>query len=935
MAKLRKDKVEAYKIPLNKIYSELHSSPNGLTPSEVHDRLKSDGKNEIRKVRKRPIIFDFIEQFTNLFALILIFAGFLSLLLRDAQTAIVLFLIVVVNAMIGFFQEYKAERTIEALQKIIPRETVVRRSGKDTKIDVSEIVPGDLLIIQAGDTVPADLRLTKAYNLKTNDFVLTGESASQEKFAGDLPRDKNRRLTDIDNCLYTGIEVTEGFAEGIVFATGMNTEFGKIAHLTSSVKTEKSPLQKEIDNLAKKVTKLISVILPVMFAIFYITNKAGFNIANAFQFSIGVASALVPEGLVATVSIALAIGVQRIAKKQAVIRKLSSVETLGASSVIVTDKTGTLTKNEMTVKEIFVSGRQIHVSGVGYSGKGDYLSIEKKDSVFNIQRNEDFFYGMVLCNDAEIDFNEKGEATKSIGDQMEVALLVAARKAGFDKDDVLKKFPKIYEAAFDSSRRMMSVVVDCGQGGAVYTKGSPLDVLARCTRIFDSGKERTLSQKDIDSIKTKNDEFAGQAMRVLAIARKNIEVREKYQAREVENNLVFLGLAAIIDPPRKSVQGAIKECRQAGIKVFMVTGDYGVTAAAIGKRIGLAADPRVVTGDDLKQMDDFVLGKILNFGEAGSDGIIFARTTPEDKMRIVRVLKSYGYIVAVTGDGVNDAPALKSAHIGVAMGITGTEVSKEASEMVLLDDDFSDIVAAVKEGRGVYENIKKVIFYNFSGNAAEFFTVLFGSLLGVIPIYAVQILLIDLCADILPSFALALDGIEKGIMKKPPRNAKGKLMEFKDFRMISRTGIIIGALCVLVFLVVMLRGGWRIGQAIFENRLYFQATGAAYATLAVCQIFNAIESRSLELGFSKLVLGNKKLLGAIGVSIFLFLNIIYNPWLEPYVKTAPIQLFNWIFIILAGFIFLFSIELKKWKIRSDKEHSVIEALRKELFDQPV
>ena len=914
--------MEIYKITLKNIFSELKTSESGLTMSQAHEQLAKNGKNEIKKVRKKPIIFDFIEQFTNLFALILIFAGFLSLLLKNSRDAFVLFLIVFLNAIVGFFQEYKAEKTIEALQKIVPKETTVRRSGKNIRVNVSEVVPGDVVILQAGDTVPADFRLTKAYNLKTNDFVLTGESASQEKFAGDVKGGKTLALADIDNCIFTGMQVTDGSCEGVVFATGMNTEFGKIAHLTSSVKSEKSPLQKEIDIIGKRVTKIVAIILPFMFGIFYFTNRGSFNFFNAFQFSIGVSSAMVPEGLVATVSIALAIGIQRVAKKHAVIRKLSSVETLGAVSVIVTDKTGTLTKNEMTVKELFIDGKNVHVSGVGYQGLGGFKVEGKGVKAFHLDKNDEFFKACMLCNGADVTFDKRKDASKIIGDQMEVALLVMGKKAGYDKKKVFEKYPKVSEIAFDSTRRMMSVIVENGSENAVYTKGSPLDVLSKCTHIIDDDKLRKIKKSDIENIKSQNDTFATDALRVIAVARKDIVKKEKYTESEVEKELTFLGLVGIIDPPRKEVAKAIGECETAGIKIFMVTGDYGVTAAAIGKRIGLAQNPYVINGVELSGMDDGTLSKILNFGQDGYDGVIFARTTPEDKMRIVTILKKYDYIVAVTGDGVNDAPALKSAHIGVAMGITGTDVSKEASEMVLLNDSFASIVAAINQGRVVYANTKKFIYYIFSSNATEFFVILIGSFFGMMPMFAIQILLIDLCTDVFPSLALAVDPPEKGTMKERPRDPKGKLLDWEVFKSLFRVGIVGGLLGFLVFLGVMMRGGWSWGEAMVEGPLLFQATAATYATLVVCQIFNSIESRSTKLGFARTVFGNKKLLGAIGISIFLLLNIIYNPFVQPFAKTAGIQASNWILIIGAGLVFLFSVELKKR--HQKKENEVLE-----------
>jgi magnesium-transporting ATPase (P-type) len=662
-----------------------------------------------------------------------------------------------------------------------------------------------------------------------------------------------------------------------------------------------------------------------MFGIFYFTNRGSFDFLDAFQFSVGVSSAMVPEGLTATVSIALAIGIQRVAKKKAVIRKLSSVETLGAVSVIVTDKTGTLTKNEMTVKELLVNGERVHVSGVGYVGEGSFQTEGKGVKVFDIDKDDEFFKGSILCNNADVTFESNSKTPGIIGDQMEVALLVMGKKAGYEKGKLSEKYPRKFEISFDSTRRMMSVVVEAERENVVYTKGSPLDVLSRCSHIIENGKVRLISRTDMETIKQQNDLFASDALRVIAVASKDIERKEKYTKEEAESGLTFLGLVGIIDPPRADVSEAIKNCHGAGIKIFMVTGDYGITAAAIAKRIGLAENPAVVTGADLEAMDDFDLGKALNFGIEGYDGVIFARTTPENKMRIVTILKSYDYIVAVTGDGVNDAPALKSAHVGVAMGITGTDVSKEASEMVLLNDSFSSIVSAIHEGRVVYSNTRKFIYYIFSSNATEFFVVLIGSFFGLMPMFAIQILLIDLCTDVFPSLALAVDPPEKGIMKEKPRSPKGKLLDFEVFKSLFRVGIVGGALGFIVFITVMMRGGWNWGEVVVEGPLLFQATAATYATLVMCQIFNSIEARSSELGIMKLFWGNKKLLGAIGVSIFLLLNIVYNPWIQPFAKTAPIEPINWLTILSAGLVFLLSVEVRK-RYRK-KENKTLELVK--------
>lgn len=887
-----------------KTLMDLNSTRNGLSEEEAQKRLKSYGPNLLISKVKFKILKELLAQFTDLLAIILLAAGFLSFIFGESRDAYIIFVIVLVNAAIGFLQEYKAERAIKALRKMIPLEAIVIRDGEEKKINASELVSGDIVILDEGDNVPADIRLIETNDLFTNDTVLTGESEPQSKFAGEIEKE-NLSVTEIDNTVFMGTSIVSGNAIGVVIGTGMNTEFGKIAHLTQSIENTESPLQKEVRIMAKTIAAITMVVVAAIFALGLFMRKSPFE---SFGYSLGIAASTVPEGLAATISVALAVGVQRMARSKSIIKRLSSVETLGCTSVIVTDKTGTLTKNEMTVKEIWANEKNIHVKGVGNMPVGEFIS----DGTFYDQTKLSKLLEIaVLCDNAELERDpEKG--FRIIGDSTEGALLILAEKARISTEEFRKTHKKVNEIAFDSERKIMSTINSLAGKFCVHTKGAPLEVLSRCTQILIDGEVRQITKKEIEEIKKQNDAFAGEALRVLGFAYKEVkaftsEVKKNHSSevdKDIESDLIFVGLVGMIDPPKVEVEEAIDLAKKAGIKVIMVTGDYELTAKAIGVRIGLAKNPEMISGRDLNTMSEGELKKILK-----KDEVIFARVDPEHKMRIVKALQELGHIVAVTGDGVNDAPALKKADIGVAMGITGTDVSKESAEMIVTDDNFSSIVAAIKEGRIVYDNIKKFVLYILSSNSTEFFSVIMGFVLGVSPILAIQILFVDLGTDVLPSMALAVDKGDPEIMFRAPRERKQKLLSQGVLSFLFQIGILVGVLSAIVFTIIMLEGR----QGFTANGInYRRGTTAVYATLVLCQMVNSFACRKAK-GFFRSVFGNMSLFFGVIFSLTLLLFVVYNPTLQNIFSTAPLHPADWLLTFLAGVIFWIFLTWKRRK----------------------
>ncbi|HTD49591.1 MAG TPA: cation-transporting P-type ATPase, partial [Acidimicrobiia bacterium] len=695
-------------LPRLDVYAALDSSPRGLTHQEAAARLERCGPNELPRARRRPIIFRFFAQFTDLFAVVLIVASAITFLAYGIQTphdpgnlelAIAILCVVLLNAVIGFFQEYSAERTAEALQAMVPRSSRVIRDGDRVEVPARELVPGDVVVLEAGDAISADGRVVEAHELSVNNIALTGESDPVGRTDDEAA--PGTELVEARNAVFMGTSVVNGTGKAVVFATGLGTEFGRIFQLTADVHEEKSPLQRQVAIMAKRVSVAAIGLGALLFVLRATTS--GSKVTDAFVFALGVMVALVPEGLPATLSVSLAIGVRRMAKRNALIKKLLAVETLGSTTVICTDKTGTLTKAEMTVQAAWTSGRVHRVHGVGYAPEGEVDDVN--DDVIALLRTA------ALCADARLLAPTPEQGWRILGDTTEGAIVVAAAKSGIDVDVVADKTPRVSEHPFDSDRKLMSTIHAVDAGYESYVKGSPQELLARCTTVQWNGSVVTLTDDLRAEITAANDALAGDALRVLGVASR--PVSQAYASvEEAERELTLLGLVGMLDPPRPEVVDAVRECRAAGIRVIMVTGDYGLTAEAIARRVGIVVgnDAKIVSGNDLEAMSEDELKAVLQ----AHWEIVFARVRPEHKMQVVSALKDMGEIVAVTGDGVNDAPALKRADIGVAMGITGTDVAREAAVMVLLDDSFASIVAAVELGRSVYQNIRKFLIYLFS-----------------------------------------------------------------------------------------------------------------------------------------------------------------------------------------------------------------------------
>ena len=842
------------------VLTELKSSKEGLSEADAKSRIEQYGLNEITKQREISAFEIFISQFKNILVWILILALAISASLGEWVDAIVVGIIIVINAVLGFVQEFRAEKSIEALQKLTSPKAVVLRGGHETKIDANQVVPGDILVLQVGDKIPADARIIELSNLETQEAALTGESTPVVKQAD--PMKKKIGVADRINLVYAGTIVTKGHGLAVVTNTAMQTEIGKIAGLIQKAPAKKTPLQEKLDHFGKILGGLVLLICLVVFLAGIIR---GFDTLEMFFAAVSLAVAAVPEGLPAVVTITLALGVQRMVRKNALIRNLPSVETLGCTTVICTDKTGTLTKNEMTVTKVYVDGEVVEISGSGYGFEGKFSSKPKSlEKLFTIG---------VMCNDAQID--KKGKKVEVIGDPTEASLLVSAKKFGIDFDKFRKKYTRKDEIPFDSERKLMSTINQVDRKKIIYTKGAPDQLLKKCSKILDRGRERAISQKDRREILKINEKFASEALRILGFAYKDAKYGEK------ETSLVFVGLQAMIDPPRPEAMDAVQKCNKAGIRVVMVTGDHAATAEAIANKLGIEGD--VITGDEIKEKE---LHKYV-------DKIaIYARVNPKHKSMIVEALKKKGHVVAMTGDGVNDAPSLKHADIGVSMGITGTEVAKEASAMIITDDNFASVVNAVEEGRTIYDNIQKFVEFLLSCNIGEVLTIFFGILLGLpLPLIAIQILWMNLITDGLPALALGIDPEEPGVMNRPPRKTKEEIVSGKRLMRM----FILGAVMMFGTLGVFV---------MYRDNLDLART-MAFTTLVLFQMFHVFNCRSLDKSLFKVgVFKNGWLIMAVGTSLLLQLLVVYSP-LNKFFKTIPLTLGHLgIAVLVASSIFV-------------------------------
>jgi Ca2+-transporting ATPase len=867
---------------------------HGLTLQEVAARQLKYGPNQLEEKEGRSAISMFLDQFKDFMIWVLIGAALVSGFLQEWVDAIAIIGIVILNAILGFVQEYRAEKSLAALKKLSSPSSKVIRNGKHHLIPSSEIVPGDLVEMEAGDYVPADSRIVYATgNMSTHEASLTGESTPVSKFSTALEVE-NTGLADRSNMLYMGTSVVLGKARALITGTGMNTELGKIAGMIQKIEDSTTPLQKKLKEFGKIIIIVVFILVGLIFLIGYLRGE---EVLGLFLTAVSLAVAAIPEGLPAVVTIALALGVQRMVKRHCIIRKLPSVETLGCTSVICSDKTGTLTKNEMTVQEVYHAGEYFNISGIGYTPEGDFMQDNLKIEPSKFPGLIKLISGTVLCNGAQLT-KEEG-VYKIIGDPTEGALLTMAAKAGLNKKSLEANYPFIEEIPFDSNRKQMTIIRQSGKRYVAYVKGAPDILLSNCTRLEEDGQIIPLNHGKRDLIMQANSKLTDKAMRVLAIAYRDFDILPvNLDAAEIEKELTFLGLIAMIDPPRPEVKLAMQECRSAGIRSVMITGDHKNTAVAIARDLGFyLPDSLSFTGEELDRLSD------EEFMQHVDKTVVYARVSPEHKLRIVKAWREKGEVVAMTGDGVNDAPAVKEADIGVAMGITGTDVTKEVSEMVITDDNFASIVAAVEEGRGIYDNIRKFIHYLLSCNVGEILVMFIASLVRLpVPLLPIQILWINLVTDGLPALALGVDPTDKNIMKRPPRLKNESVLTRQMGGLIFLQGVFIAFCSLLAFYLVYF----------IEKEGIERARTAAFIVLACSQLFHSFNCRSIrESIFSLGFFTNSKLVIATLISFGLQMSVVYIPFLQTVFKTQPLGWFDWAMVLVISSFPLWAMELVK------------------------
>ncbi|HEX7364680.1 MAG TPA: calcium-transporting P-type ATPase, PMR1-type [Dehalococcoidia bacterium] len=877
------------------VITSLDSKREGLSQEEANRRLLQFGPNELAERKKISPWIIFLEQFKNFLIIILLVAVALSAVMGEIADAIVIFVIVIFAAGLSFVQEYRAERAMEALKRMAAPTASVLRDDSEIEVSATDLVPGDIVFIRTGDKIPADARLIEAINLTTDEASLTGESTPVEKTHEALSGELS--VSDRSNMVFTGTAAVYGRGMAIVAATGMSTEFGKIATMLQEVEKERTPLQVNLDQLGK----LIAIgALFLCFVLAGIGVLRGHPILEMLIWGVSLAVAAVPEALPAVVTISLAIGVQRMVKRHALIRKLPAVETLGSTTFICSDKTGTLTQDQMTVRRVYVDGRLIEVTGVGYEPKGDF---RKGDSIWNPEGDEALRRLLqigTLCNDTTL--NSTGGIWNVKGDPTEGALVVAAAKAGLWQDELQVDYPRISEIPFSSETKRMITVHQIDRGKVAYSKGAPEVILGSCNRIFRNGRETTLSDEDKKDVISVAHRMAENALRVLGLAYRPLNGGLVLDD-EIQENMVFAGLVGMIDPPREEVKDAVKKCHRAGIKTVMITGDHKLTAVAIAKELGILKEGLAMTGEEIDNLSD---GQFAGLVEKIQ---VYARVSPAHKLRVVEALTSKGHVVAMTGDGVNDAPALRRADIGIAMGITGTDVTKEAADMVLTDDNFASIVAAVEEGRGIFNNIKKYLVYLLSCNLGEILlmaiVILFGPLFGLpagtIPLVAIQLLYVNLATDGLPAIALSVDPPDFDVMKRKPRPRKQTIFSGSVMKYLAGTGIWTTLVTLGVFL-------W----AVDSGKDFLEAQSMCFVTLILIEFFNAFNCRSLEHSLFKVgLLSNRWLLLAILWECIMLGLIVYLPALQGPFNTYPLTLPDWIIAIFSASTIFIAAEIYK------------------------
>ncbi|MBT3582694.1 calcium-translocating P-type ATPase, SERCA-type [Candidatus Woesearchaeota archaeon] len=881
------DEISWHSLSEEQVFKELESNEKGLSHEESSERLRKNGLNELVQKKRQSALSIFISQFENFLVVLLIIAVGISVFIGQIIDGAVIAIIIVINAILGFAQEYKAEKAIDALKKLSAPQAIVLRDGRRQKILAKNLVIGDIILLQEGDRIPAGAKLLEAFSLQVDESALTGESSPVNKEVGKFS--EKCAIADQKNMVFMNTIITRGRGKAIVVTTGMNTQIGKVAKMIQSVEDKDTPLQKKLESVGKSIGVAVIVIAVAIFGLGFFR---GGEIYDLLITSIALAVAAVPEGLPAIVTITLAIGLNRMARAKSLIRKLPAVETLGATNVICSDKTGTLTKNEMTVQNIFTDGKFVSVTGTGYLPSGKFFSEKKSVNVLtNKALNRVLTIG-ALCSTAQLDKNKRWEV---FGDPTEGALIVSAHKAGIDKKKLLHEYKHIGEIPFDSVRKMMTVAyLSPTKKKIAYVKGAPEILLSKCTHIFREGSIKKITTKDKKDILTANKQMADNALRVLGMAYKTLPTKqEKFAPKTTENGLIFVGLQGMIDPPREEVKDAIALCKKAGIKSVMITGDHEATAVAIAKKLGILDGGKVLTGAELDKLSEReFFSEIKNIS-------VYARVSPEHKVRILKTWQKKGAVVAMTGDGVNDAPALKNADIGVAMGIVGTDVAKEASAMVLQDDNFATIVKAVEEGRGIYDNIQSFIRYLISSNMGEVLTIFAASLLGFpLPLIAVQILWMNLLTDGIPALALGIDPPTRNIMSRPPRIQEKSTIDKNMWMFIMFVGVVIMMGTVGIFNKFMSSG-------------VDYARTMAFSTIVMFQMWNVFNSRTKDSIFSKDFWNNKWLLLAVVSSIILQLVVIYTP-VSQFFSTVALRAVDGLWILGVSFSIVISVEMYKF-----------------------
>lgn len=918
-----------YLAEIDCIFASLSSDERGLSQDQVKERRSNHGLNRIERLKKEPIVLTFLNNFTHTMALLLWAGGAIALCANMNQLAIAIWLVNIINGLFSFWQEFKAERATEALLRLVPKQARVLRDGSECQLPAEQLVPGDVIFIEEGDEVAADARIFEDRGLYVDQSLLTGESAPVRKTASDGPRyhHPNRGHADV---LYAGTSITAGQAKAIVITTGMKTRFGQIAHLTQAIRNEESPLQKEMARVTRTVTILALTIGVTFFMVAVLL--IGVSLQDSFVFALGMIVAFVPEGMLPTVSLSLAIAVQQMSARNAIVRRLSSVETLGCTTVICSDKTGTLTRNEMMITNLWCPDQEVSISGSGYepaglirTASGTILSTSIPAPLVDL-----LHAGARCCNARLLEPSVDNPRWRIIGDPTEAAILVAHRKiesfntqtaAATIYGGVANEVPHQVDCiAFDPHRKRMSVVWKEGQQFVSYVKGSPKEILDSSVSTMEKDCEVRLDENRRDRVNKAVDQFASCGLRVLGIASKKFSEQPEAKEELLERGLTFLGLVAMLDPLHEEVPDALTCCHEAGIKVIMITGDYELTAASVARHAGIITSDNaaVLTGRRLAELDDDQLKEMLK-GE-----IIFARTSPEDKLRIVKVLQSTGHVVAVTGDGVNDAPALKQADIGIAMGKAGTDVARESADIVLSDDNFASIVAAIELGRSVYDNIRKFAAYVFTSNVAEAapFAVLLLSR-GVIPLpmTLMQVLFIDLGTDMMPAIGLGADPPDPDVMKRRPRNPSDRLLSRALLtKVFCWYGLIEAIAGLSAYFFANWIFGWPThGLASAGSENYRVATTAAVAAVVVCQIGAVFCCRTSSASiFRKSPAGNRLLsIGVLVEILFLFAVMVLPPFKTVFgTELLPLPILT--FVILWLPILVAADELRKLFLRNSK-----------------